>query len=157
MPIIKTNLNEKYSLILVLRLISGLVWFGTAFRRIFVPNFEQRITEMAVGGPLFPAPIMEFAVNNWIIIFVLVLGLEVIASLSLITGTFTRGGALLATINGFGIGMAGIGLSIADLLVPWSVAVITLVLFLFTHPGMYKGVDVKLSEKKLPSWLKFLM
>ena len=112
---------------------------------------------MASGTPLFPQAFMDFAVDNWIVIFLFVLSLEIISSLSLLSGTFARAGAFMATINGFGIGMAGLGLSLLDLIIPWTVAVITLFLLLFTHPGMYKGVDARLSEKDLPSWLKSLM
>ncbi|MHA1978062.1 MAG: hypothetical protein ACW98F_14575 [Candidatus Hodarchaeales archaeon] len=157
MPIINSKINPNSNLILVLRILPGLVWLGTAFRRILIPNFEQRISEMAVGDPIIPTSIMEFAVNNWKIIFIIVLGIEIISSISLLTGTFARGGAFLATINGFGIGMAGLGLGVIDLVVPWLVAVITLVLFLFTHPGMYKGMDAKLKKNNFPSWLKSLM
>ena len=157
MPFVNSRINDKRNLIFVLRIFTGLVWLGTAFRRVFIPNFQQRINEMAAGDPIFPTSIMEFAVNNWSVIFILVLGLEVISSFSLLTGTFARGGAFIATINGFGIGMAGLGLSLLDFLVPWTVGVIALVLFLFTHPGMYKGVDAKLSQKDIPSWLKSLM
>ena len=80
-----------------------------------------------------------------------------ISSLSLLTGTCARGGAFIATLNGFAIGVAGIGLGIIDLIIPWTAAVFTLILLLFTHPGQYKGLDEKLIEKDIPNWLKVLM
>ncbi len=159
MPLIKTSLEEKWLIILALRVIAGLVWFGTVLRRLFTPNysdFEQRITDMAQGA-WYPEDFMDFAVDNWFFFFLIVLSLELITSLSLLSGTFARGGALVATLNGFAIGVAGIGLGIFDLIIPWTVAVITLILLLFTHPGQYKGLDEKLIEKNIPKWLKVLM
>ncbi|MHA2224682.1 MAG: hypothetical protein ACXAC8_05735 [Candidatus Hodarchaeales archaeon] len=129
-------------------------------RRLLMPNFndfEQRITQMAQGGPLIPPPFMEWAIANWLLIFLVVLTLEIVSSLSLLTGTLSRAGAFIATINGFAIGLAGLGLGIMDLIIPWTVAIITLILLLFTHPGMYIGVDARLKEKNLPSWIKILI
>lgn len=160
MPIIQTKLEKNKPLILTLRIISGLIWGGTVLRRLVLPNFgnfEQRITQMAQGSALYPPLIMDWAVTNWFLIFLTVLLLEIISSLSLLTGTFSRLGALLATINGFAIGLAGIGLGLFDLLIPWTVAIITLVLFIFTHPGMYYGADERLVKRNLPSFIKLLM
>jgi hypothetical protein len=109
---------------------------------------------MAEGTTIFPSSFMDLAVEHWFLIYLLVIILETLSSLSLLTGTLSRGGALAATIDGFGIGMAGIGLGLMDLLIPWGVAVITLYLLLFTHPGRYKGVDEKLVQKDLPSIIK---
>jgi hypothetical protein len=157
MPIIKTSLAENYSVILALRLITGLIWFGTAIRRILIPNFYDRITEMSAGEALYPPAIMEWAASNWSLIFAVVLGLEIIASISLLTGTLARAGAALATINGFAIGLAGFALGIFDLIIPWTAALLSLVLLLFTHPGMYRGVDEQISTRDLPGWIKALM
>ncbi|MHA1996263.1 MAG: hypothetical protein ACW97Z_17150 [Candidatus Hodarchaeales archaeon] len=154
MVIINSRLQEKKEIIFGLRIITSLIWLGTAFRRIFMPTFEERITAMAAGSPLLPSSIMEWVVTNWVLIFILVLSLEITSSLSLLTGTLARAGALVATINGFGIGLAGIGVSVVDLIIPWSAAIITLILFLFTHPGLYHGIDGKLQAKNLPQWLK---
>ncbi|MHA2296062.1 MAG: hypothetical protein ACXAEU_03750 [Candidatus Hodarchaeales archaeon] len=158
MPIVKnTFFEENKTLVLGLRLVAGLIWFGTVVRRLLVPNFYERIAKMGQGDPLLPDFIMELAIENWTLIFLVVLSIEILASTSLLTGTFARGGAFLATINGFLIGLAGIGVGIGDLLVPWSAALITLVLFLFTHPGMYRGLDEKLSEKNLPRALRIFI
>ena len=153
MVIIKTRFERKEQIIFGLRILTGLIWLGTAIRRLFIPTFEARITAMASGNTLFPSAFMEFAVTNWVLILLIVLSLEVLISFSLLTGTFGRAGALLATVNGFGIGMAGIGVSLLDLIVPWTAAVLSLILFLFSHPGMYKGIDSRLSQKNLPRWL----
>ena len=155
MPIIQTKkpINEK--LILGLRIFTGLVWLGTVFRRLG-PNrgdFEDRITSMGSGSTIFPETIMDFAIDNWFILYLIVLTIEIVSSLSLLTGTLARGGALLATANGFAIGMAGVGLGIIDLIIPWSTALVTLFLFLFTHPGRYKGFDSSLANKNLPSYV----
>lgn len=144
-------------LIFYLRVGSGLVWFGTAIRRIFIQNFEERIIKMAEGTTLFPKSIMDWAVLNWNFVFAIVLIFEIIISFSLILGLFARFGSFLATINGFGIGMAGLGLGVIDLLIPWLVAVVTLFLFLFTHPGTYKGIDETLQGKKLPKIVEILI
>ncbi len=112
---------------------------------------------MAQGPVLYPKSFMEIAVANWFILFLIILIIEIISSLSLLSGSFARGGALLATLNGFGIGLAGIGLGITELLVPWTAALISLFLFLFSHPGWYYGIDGKLKEKNLPSWIKVLI
>ncbi|MFX1507620.1 MAG: hypothetical protein ACFFDC_16160 [Promethearchaeota archaeon] len=160
MVIIKSSFEEKKELIVLLRLLIGLIWFGTVLRRLLTPNFsnfEERITQMAQGPSLYPNPIMEVVVNNWFIIFLIVLSLEIISSISLLSGILARGGAFLATINGFLIGLAGIGLSIVDLLIPWTAAAISLFLFLFSHPGLYYGIDEKLKGKNLPHWIKILM
>ena len=160
MVIIKTGFEEKKELILFLRIIVGLVWFGTVLRRLITPNlsnFEERINQMAQGPALYPNPIMEIAITNWFLIFLVVISLEIISSISLLSGSLARGGALIATLNGFLIGLAGIGLGLIDLLIPWSVATISLFLFLFSHPGLYYGVDEKLWEKNLPFWIKILM
>lgn len=157
MPIINTAFEKNYSIVFPLRLITGLIWFGTAIRRILLPNFQDRITEMAAGEALYPPVLMDWAVANWTIIFVVVLGLELISSMSLLTGTLSRAGAVLATINGFAIGLAGIGVGIIDLIIPWAAAVMSLILLLFTHPGMYRGVDEQLNDKDLPKWVKLLM
>ena len=160
MVIIKSSFEEKKELIVLLRLLVGLIWFGTVLRRLLTPNFsyfEERIIQMTQGPSLYPNPIMDVAVNNWFIIFLLVLILEISSSVSLLSGSLTRGGAFLATINGFLIGLAGIGLSMIDLLIPWIAAAISLFLFLFSHPGLYYGVDEKLKEKNLPRWVKILM
>ncbi|MFW9779108.1 MAG: hypothetical protein ACFFE8_09670 [Candidatus Heimdallarchaeota archaeon] len=157
MPIIKTTLAENYSIIFPLRLITGLIWFGTAIRRILIPNFFDRIADMAAGEPLLPPALMDWAVSNWVLIFAVVLSLEIISSLSLLTGTFARAGAALATFNGFAIGLAGIGLGILDLIIPWTAALMSLVLLLFSHPGMYRGIDEQLSARDLPEWVKVLM
>lgn len=155
MPIIQTKnpFNEK--LILGLRIFAGLIWLGTVFRRLGPNNgdFEDRITEMGDGTTIFPDVIMEFAIDQWFLIYILVLLLEILSSLSLLTGTLARGGALLATVNGFAIGMAGLGLGMTDLIIPWSVALITLFLLLFTHPGRYRGVDRSLANKNLPRFI----
>ena len=98
--------------------------------------------------------IMDFAVANWFLLFLVVVSIEIIATVSLILGLLARGGALLATINGFAIGMAGLGLGLIDLLIPWSAAAITLFLFLFTHPGKYLGIDERLQDKDIPKWLQ---
>ncbi|MHA1983374.1 MAG: hypothetical protein ACW967_03390 [Candidatus Hodarchaeales archaeon] len=154
MPIIQFSLFENKNLVLVLRLIVGLTWFGTAVRRILIPNFEERITDMSEGGTLIPEALMKILVENWFLIFLIVLSIEGIVSFSLLSGTLARGGALLATINGFAIGLSGIGLGIVDLLIPWFFAFLSLILFLFTHPGKYIGLDERLSEKKLPQVIK---
>ncbi|MHA1946900.1 MAG: hypothetical protein ACW97W_12415, partial [Candidatus Hodarchaeales archaeon] len=99
-------------IIFIIRIGTGLVWFGTVIRRIIVPNFEERLIEMSQGQTLLPPNIMSFAVDNARLIFVFIITMEIISSLSLITGTFSRFGATLATIIGFGIGMAGIGIGI---------------------------------------------
>ncbi|OLS22424.1 MAG: hypothetical protein HeimC2_29510 [Candidatus Heimdallarchaeota archaeon LC_2] len=159
MPIIETKNPINENLILLLRIIAGLVWLGTVFRRLG-PNqgdFEDRIISMGEGTTILPESIMEFAIDQWFLLYLLVISIEIISSFSLLTGTLSRGGALLATVNGFAIGMAGIGLGIIDLIIPWSVAFITLFLFLFTHPGLYKGFDGKLVNKNLPSFVsKFI-
>ncbi|MFW9903560.1 MAG: hypothetical protein ACFFFH_04445 [Candidatus Thorarchaeota archaeon] len=160
MVVIKSSFEEKKELIVLLRLIVGLIWFGTVLRRLFTPNFnnfEERISQMAQGPSLYPNPIMDVAINNWFMIFLIVLSLEIISSISLLSGSLARGGALLATINGFLIGLAGIGLSIIDLLIPWTAAAISLFLFLFSHPGFYYGVDERLKKKNLPYWIKIMM
>ncbi|MFW9854987.1 MAG: hypothetical protein ACFFFG_07990 [Candidatus Thorarchaeota archaeon] len=157
MPIIKTALAENYSIIFPLRLITGLIWFGTAIRRVLFPNFLDRITDMAAGEPLLPPALMDWAVSNWVLIFGIVLSIEIISSLSLLTGTLARAGAALATFNGFAIGLAGVGLGILDLIVPWTAAVMSLVLLLFSHPGMFRGIDEQLNAKDLPKWVKVLM
>ena len=151
-------LSSNQNLNLTLRLVACMIWAGTVFRRIFIPNFEARISKMAGGSTLFPKSIMDWAVSNWQLIFFAVLFIEIVISISLLFGIFARFGSLLATVNGIGIGMAGLGLGIADLLIPWSVAVVTLYLFLFTHPGLYKGLDKNLqSNEKLPNSLKKLI
>ncbi|MHA2249182.1 MAG: hypothetical protein ACXAD7_02415 [Candidatus Kariarchaeaceae archaeon] len=158
MPIINTKQDLNVNLMLSLRLFAGLIWLGTVIRR-FSSNygdFKERITSMADGTTIFPDFIMEFAVKNWIYIYLLVVSIEIISSISLLFGVFARGGALLATINGFAIGMAGVGLGIQDLLIPWSVAIITLFLLIFTHPGRYKGVDAQLINRPLPKILFIL-
>jgi hypothetical protein len=160
MPIIKTSVEEKKEIIVILRLLVGLIWFGTVLRRLMTPNFsnfEERITQMAQGPALYPNIFMELAVANWFIIFLFILSIEIVSSLSLLSGSFARGGALLATVNGFGIGLAGISLGITELLVPWTAALISLFLFLFSHPGMYYGIDGKLKEKNLHSCIKILI
>ena len=160
MPIIKTKIEQNILLITTLRIVVGLIWFGTVLRRLLMPNFnnfEERITEMAQGPALYPEPLMELAVENWLLIFLMVLSIEIISSISLISGSLARGGALISTFNGFAIGLAGIGLGISDLIIPWTVATISLFLLLFSHPGMYYGIDERLKEKKLPSWVKVLM
>jgi hypothetical protein len=154
MPFLHVSLFENKNLVLILRLVVGLTWFGTVVRRILIPNFQERITGMSEGGTLIPEPLMEIFVENWFLIFLIVLTIEIIVSFSLLTGTLARGGALLATINGFAIGLSGIGLGITDLLIPWFFAILSLILFLFTHPGMYKGLDIKLNEKQLPQLIK---
>ncbi|MHA2105510.1 MAG: hypothetical protein ACW981_18955, partial [Candidatus Hodarchaeales archaeon] len=141
MPFLHVSLFENKNLVLILRLVVGLTWFGTVVRRILIPNFQERITGMSEGGTLIPEPLMEIFVENWFLIFLIVLTIEIIVSFSLLTGTLARGGALLATINGFAIGLSGIGLGITDLLIPWFFAILSLILFLFTHPGTYKGLD----------------
>ncbi len=98
MPIINTGLKEKKNFILILRIVSGLIWGGTVIRRLLMPNFsdfEQRITQMAQGGPLIPQPLMDWAIANWFLIFLVVLTFEILSSLSLLTGTFTRAGLYL--------------------------------------------------------------
>ncbi len=160
MPIIKTSFDEKRELIVILRFIVGLVWFGTVLRRLLTPefsSFEERISQMAQGPALYPNVFMDLAVANWFLIFLVILAFEIISSISLLSGSLARGGALIATVNGFAIGVAGIGLGIIDLLIPWTAAILSLFLFLFSHPGMYYGVDEKLKEKNLPSWIKILM
>ena len=154
MPIISISLFKNNNLVLVLRLIVGLVWLGTAIRRIIIPNFQDRITAMAEGGTLIPGSLMNFFVENWQILFFIVLAIEIISSFSLLSGTFARGGALLATINGFAIGLSGIGLGIWDLFIPWFFAFLSLLLLLFTHPGLYKGIDSRLEQKELPKFLR---
>lgn len=155
MPIIQTKniINEK--LIFSLRMFAGLVWLGTVFRRLGENqgDFENRITSMGDGSTIFPEAIMEFAIEKWFLIFMIIISIEILSSLSLLTGTLARGGAFLSTVNGFAIGMAGIGLGIVDLIIPWSVALITLFLLLFTHPGRYKGMDVSLVNKDLPRFI----
>ena len=69
MPIIQFSLFENKNLVLVLRLIVGLTWFGTAVRRILVPNFRERIINMSEGDTLIPEPLMEIFVENWFLIF----------------------------------------------------------------------------------------
>ena len=157
MPVINANIDEMKELIVILRVLVGLVWFGTVLRRLMMPNFAEQIIQMAQGPALYPDFIMEFAVANWFIIFLVILMFERLSSISLLSGTLARGGALLATVNGFAIGLAGIGSGIIDLLIPWTIAVISLFLFLFSHPGMYYGLDEKLEENNLPSWIKILM
>jgi hypothetical protein len=149
--------NPNPKLVLILRGLTGLVWFGTFIRRLS-PNygdFENRITSMSEGSTILPNPIMELAVDHWFLIYLSIISIEVIISISLLTGTLARGGALLGTINGFLIGMAGIGISFLDLIIPWSVALLTLYLFLFSHPGRYKGVDNYLQSKDLPRLLLY--
>ncbi len=152
MPIIQTKKAINAKLILFLRIFTGLVWLGTVYRRLGPDkgDFKDRITSMGEGSTIFPETIMEFAVDKWFILYLIVLSIEIISSLSLLTGTLARGGALLATINGFAIGMAGVGLGIIDLIIPWSMGLITLFLFLFTHPGRYNGFDGYLVKKNLP-------
>jgi hypothetical protein len=157
MPIIQSSLPQHQRLILLIRLIVGGTWFLTTIRRILVPNFQERITAMAQGSTLIPEQLMDLAVENWFIIFSIVLSLELISSVSLLTGTLARLGSLLLTVNGFAIGMAGIGISLFDLFLPWSVAILSLVLLLFTHPGQYKGFDGVLINKNIPDWLKKFM
>lgn len=159
MPIIVTRLEEKHSIILAMRLISGMIWLGTVIRRLEsnYGDFESRITAMGQGDTFFPDFLMKLAVENWFIIYLMVMSIEILVSISLLTGTLSRGGALLATVNGFGIGLAGVGIGISDLLIPWTVALITLILLLFTHPGKYKGFDRILDEKKLPKVIKLLI
>ncbi|MCH8906765.1 MAG: hypothetical protein IH840_06725 [Candidatus Heimdallarchaeota archaeon] len=156
MPIISTKYQINIRLVLTIRLISGLVWFGTVIRRLGsnYGNFEERIATMSEGTTIFPELFMNLAVDNWFIIYLIVITLEILSSISLLTGTLARAGALFSTLNGFGIGMAGLGLGLIDLIIPWSVALLTLVLFLFTHPGRFKGVDSILHEKNLPRILQ---
>jgi uncharacterized membrane protein YphA (DoxX/SURF4 family) len=149
--------DRKREIILIIRISTGLVWFGTVIRRILVSNFEERLLEMSQGQTLLPPNIMSFAVDNVGLLFILIISLEIISSLSLITGTFSRLGAILATILGFGIGLAGMGISLVDLLIPWTVAICTLYLAIFTHSGAYKGVDSFLEKKNLPRILKILI
>lgn len=160
MPFINSSLEEKHNLILFIRILSGLIWGGTALRRILMPNFsdfELRITEMSQGSTLYPEFLMNWAVENWFFIFLIVLGFELFSSFSLLTGFLGRAGAFVATINGFAIGLAGIGLGPIDLIIPWAAAILTLILVLFTHPGFHFGLDKRLKEKNLPSWVIFLM
>ncbi len=158
MPIIQTSnpINEK--LIFSLRMFAGLIWLGTFFRRLGENqgDFEDRITSMGDGSTIFPEAIMEFAIDKWFLIYLIVISIEILSSLSLLSGTLARGGAFLSTVNGFAIGMAGVGLGIIDLIIPWSVALITLFLLLFTHPGRYKGLDSTLAKKELPSFIRML-
>ncbi|MHA2401708.1 MAG: hypothetical protein ACXADH_01855 [Candidatus Kariarchaeaceae archaeon] len=150
--------NPNPKLVLILRGLAGLVWFGTVIRRLS-PNygdFENRIASMSEGSTILPDPIMELAVDHWFIVYLVVISIEAIISISLLTGTLARGGALLATVNGFLIGMAGIGISTLDLVIPWSVALLTLYLFLFSHPGRFRGVDQYLQSKDLPRLLIWL-
>ncbi len=154
MPIFDTKLQEFKVFILIIRLVVGFVWFGTVLRRIAIPNFQQRITSMAEGGTFVPQVLMDVLVENWSVIFLIVLSIEIVSSFSLLSGTLARGGALLATINGFAIGLSGIGLGLVDLLIPWFIAFLSLILLLFTHPGLYKGIDTKLEQKDLPKFLK---
>lgn len=159
MPLVEIDTDISPNLILGIRLITGFVWLGTVFRRLFLPNFdnfEGRISQMAQGDPLFPEFFMEFAVEYWYLFFAIIVTIEFISAISLLLGVFARGGALLATINGFAIGMAGIGLGIVDLIIPWSVAFGTLFLLLFTHPGRYKGMDGELYQKDIPRFLLIL-
>jgi hypothetical protein len=160
MPIINVDYEFNKNMVVILRLFSGLVWLMTVIRRLFTPNysnFEERITTMAEGTTIFPSALMDIAVTNWFFIFLIILCLEIISSLSLLSGFLARGGALIATVNGIAIGMAGVGLGIGDLLIPWSVAMVTLFLLLFTHPGKYKGIDSYLIERKIPKWVKPLI
>ncbi len=160
MVFIKSRIEEKKELIILLRIIVGLIWFGTVLRRLMTPNlgnFEERIIQMAQGPTLYPTLIMEIAITNWLLIFLIIIFLEIISSISLLSGSLARGGAFLATFNGFFIGLAGVGLGIIDLIIPWTVAAISLFLYLFSHPGLYYGVDKKLWEKNLPFWIKILM
>ena len=159
MPIIRTSFEDKHLIILVLRLFAGLIWLGTVIRRLGYDygDFESRISAMGEGDTIFPESFMKLAVEYWFVVYTIIISIEILVSLSLLTGTFSRAGALLATINGFGIGMAGVGIGIADLLIPWTAALITLILLLFTHPGMYKGIDRLLSEKELPRILKLFI
>ena len=144
-------------IIFIIRIGTGLVWFGTVIRRIIVPNFEERLIEMSQGQTLLPPNIMSFAVDNAGLIFAFIISMEIISSLSLITGTFSRFGATLATIIGFGIGMAGIGIGIIDLVIPWILALCTLYLAIFTNSGTYLGVDSYLEKKNLPRIFKILI
>lgn len=159
MPIIVTRLEEKHLIIFPLRIFSGLIWLGTVIRRLEsnYGDFESRITAMGQGDTIFPDSLMKLAVENWFSIYLLVITIEILVSISLLTGTLSRGGAFLGTVNGIGIGMAGVGLGIIDLIIPWTAALITLILFLFTHPGKYKGFDRILDEKKLPKVIKLLI
>lgn len=160
MPLINSRISKNMKLIVLLRSITGIIWFGTVLRRILLPNFgnfEARVTEMSQGLPLIPDIIMQIAVTNWFWVFLFIVIIEFLASISLLTGTLARGGAFLATFIGFAIGMAGVGISLIDLVIPWSVALVTLFLLLFTHPGIYFGVDSKLIDKNLPNLLKKLI
>lgn len=159
MPIIQTKYEIPNNVILVSRLIAGLVWFFTVLRRLLSPNFdnfEGRISSMAEGNTLFPQFFMDFAVNYWYLIFGLILSIEILSAISLLLGIYARGGSLLATVNGFAIGMAGVGIDLINLVIPWSVAILTLFLLLFTHPGRYKGLDNKLQNLDLPRFLLIL-
>jgi len=159
-PLINSRISDNVILIVLLRSITGLIWFGTVLRRILLPNFgnfEVRITEMSQGILLLPDMLMQIAVANWFLVFLFLIIIEFLASVSLLTGTLARGGAFLATFIGFGIGMAGIGISLIDLVIPWSAAFVSLFLLLFTHPGIYFGVDSKLKDKNLPDLLKKLI
>lgn len=76
MVIIKSNFEEKKTLILFLRLFIGLIWFGTVLRRLLTSNFsdfEERIIQMAQGPSLYPNSIMDVTVSNWFIILLIVL------------------------------------------------------------------------------------
>ncbi|UCG03857.1 MAG: hypothetical protein JSW11_07700 [Candidatus Heimdallarchaeota archaeon] len=160
MVIIKTSIEDQKKLIVSLRIFVGLIWLGTVIRRLLTPdlgNFEERITQMAQGPALYPNQIMEIAITNWFLIFLVIISLEIISSISLLSGTLARGGALIASLNGFLIGLAGLGLGIIDLIIPWAMAAISLFLFFCTHPGLYFGVDDKLSKKNLPLWIKMLI
>ena len=159
-PFIRSRIEENQNLILAIRILTGLIWGGTVFRRLLMPNFsdfELRIIEMSQGSTLYPEFLMNWAIENWFYIFLIVLFFEIISSISLLAGFLGRAGAFVATINGFAIGLAGIGLGLIDLIIPWSVAILTLILVLFTHPGVYFGLDKNLKEKNLPSWINFLM
>ncbi|MHA1512865.1 MAG: hypothetical protein ACTSRJ_02235, partial [Candidatus Hodarchaeales archaeon] len=103
--------SRKKEINVIIRVGTGLVWLGTVIRRILIPNFEERLIQMSQGQTLLPSNIMSIAVDNATLIFMFIIFLEIISSVSLITGTFSRFGALTASILGFGIGLAGIGIS----------------------------------------------
>jgi len=148
---------QNAKIVAFLRIAIGLIWFSTFVRRIAVPNFQERIESMASGSSLLPEALMTLAAENWEIIYFGVLFIEILTSISLIFGIFAKGGALLATFDGILTGMAGFGLGPVDLIIPWSVAAISLFLVVFTHPGLFYGIDQRLKGKNLPVILKTLI